>query len=591
MSPSKYFKVTLIVTSLLLTACAHVPQRAAADSAPVVAENEAQQIDESTPVVEKEDESKANLPKQELTSAWLYEYLLTEVANQRGYTALAVNGSLELAEETRDPRLARRAAQIAFESGDMEKSARAFRLWQELEPEAPMPTRILASILMRGGKLQEAQVEFAKILKQDEANAGQTFLQIQQMLLSYPDKTAALKMMRDLSAPYPKVPEAHLSVAMLAHAAGDMSLALGEAKQARELRPDWNVAVALEADLLQKTAPQQGLQVLKDYLAKHADAHDIRLQYARALVEQQQFPEARAQFQHVADNTPDNPDLAFAIALLSLQMKDFQGAETQLKLALSKGKKDTDRVHYYLGQLSEAKKQNDEALTHYREVKAGEHLFGAQMRIAVLLSKQGKLDEARQVLHEYQPINTEQSVQVVLIEAQLLRDAKQYSQAYDLLQQTLQKSPNHTVLLYEAAMMADKIGKHDIAEQDLRKLIKINPQDGNAYNALGYSMLERNVRIPEAMELVEKALQLSPDDPSIMDSVGWGYYRSGKLDLSVEMLRKAYAGNPDPEIAAHLGEVLWVRGDKEEAKRVWNDSLKAHPDSELLQSVIKRYIP
>ncbi len=591
MSPSKYFKVTLIVTSLLLTACAQAPQRAAVDSAPVVAENEAQHDDESTPVAEKEDESRANLPKQELTSAWLYEYLLTEVANQRGYTALAVNGSLELAEETRDPRLAKRAAQIAFESGDMEKSARAFRLWQELEPEAQMPTRILASILMRGGKLQEAQVEFAKILKEDEANAGQTFFQIQQMLLGYPDKPAALKIMQELSAPYPKVPEAHISVAMLARAAGDTSLALGEAKQARELRPDWSVAAGLEADLLQKTAPQQGLQVLKDYLAQHPDAHDVRLQYARALVEQQQFPEARTQFQHVADHTPDNPDLAFAIALLSLQMKDFQGAETQLKLALGKDKKDTDRVHYYLGQLSEAKKQNDEALAHYREVKTGEHLFGAQMRISVLLSKQGKLEAARQVLHDYQPINPEQRIQVVLIEAQLLRDAKQYSQAYDLLQKTLQQSPNHTVLLYEAAMMADKIGKHDIAEQELRKLMQISPQDGNAYNALGYSMLERNVRIPEAMELVEKALQLSPDDPSIMDSVGWGYYRSGKLDLSVEMLRKAFAGNPDPEIAAHLGEVLWVRGDKDEAKRVWGDSLKAHPDSELLQSVIKRYIP
>ncbi|NNM70657.1 MAG: tetratricopeptide repeat protein [Gallionella sp.] len=594
MNSTKY----LIVASLLLTACAQVPQQAepvpsasAANAAPVSDPSGNDEQPDSPDQSATVQPSEADLPKQELTGALLYEYLVSEIASQRGYKTLAANGSEDLAIKTRDPRLAKRAAQLAFESGDMEKSVAAFKFWQEIEPGASIPSRMLASIWLRGGDLEQSKAEFAKVLKDDAANANETFLQIEQILEAYPDKPAALAMMRELAAPYPRMAEAHWSVARLARAAGDVSLALSEAKQARSLRPDWDLAVALEAELLQKSAPQQSLQVLRDYLAKHPSAYEIRLQYARVLVEQQQYPAARAEFQRVADHNPDNPDLVFAIALLSLQMNDLQGAETELKQALGKGKKDQDTVQYYLGQLSEAKQQDDEAIAHYREVKEGEHVFASTMRIAYLLSKHDKLDEARQILHQLQPANNLQRSQMVLVEAQLLRDAQKYDEAYQVLQQGLEQLPNHPVLLYETAMMADKIGKYDVTEQYLRKLIQMNPQDANAYNALGYSLLERNVRIPEAVGLVEQALQLAPDDASIIDSVGWGYYRSGKLDDSVKMLRRAFAANPDPEIASHLGEVLWMRGDKAEAQQILQTSLKAHPDNEPLQAVIKKLIP
>ncbi|MGB8517981.1 MAG: tetratricopeptide repeat protein [Gallionella sp.] len=582
----------LIVASLLLSACAHTPQHAAAN-VPVSVEDAAQATEEQSDAAEPvtDAKSEADLPKQELTDAMLYEYLVAEIGNQRGYKALAVTGSAELAKQTRDPRLAKRAAQLAFESGDMEKAVTGFKLWQELDPKADAPTRMLATILLRGGRLDESQTAFAKALQDDPAHLGETFLQIEQMLSAYPDKSAALDMMRKLAAPYPKIAEAHWSVAQLARLSGDMPTALDEAKQARALRPDWDMAVSLYAILLQSAAPQQGLQVLKDYLGKHPDAYEMRLQYARALVEQKQFPESREQFQRVAEHNPDNPDLAFAIALVSLQMNDLQGAENELKQSLGKGKKDQDTVQYYLGQLSEAKKNDDEAIAYYREVKAGENAFAAKMRITYLLSKHGKLDEAREFLHQQTAENNLQREQMCLIEAQLLRDAKRYDDAYQVLQQGLEKLPSNPVLLYETAMMADKTGKYDVAEQDLRKLIQLTPDDANAYNALGYSFLERNVRVPEAVALVEKALQLAPDDAAIIDSVGWGYYLSGKLDDSVTMLRRAYAANPDPEIASHLGEALWARGDKDEANKLLQNSLKAHPDNEQLQAIIKKIAP
>lgn len=567
----------IIFGSLLLTACAQAPARPAAVHPVDGHESPA----EAAPV----------LPNVELSDELLFEFLLTEIASQRGDVALAVRGSSDLANKTRDPRLAMRAAQLALQSGQLDKAIEALKVWREVEPASPLAMRMYSSALLRSGRLDEARQELIAVLKAEQASAGHIFYQMYQMLAPYPDKEASLKLMIELAQPYPRVAEAHWAVAQLAQASGDQKLALDEARLARSLRPEWDLAASLEAFLLQRNAPQQGLKVLSRYLSDYPDAHEIRLQYARALLEQKQFKQARDEFQRLADVNPGNPETAFAIALISLQMKDFKGAEEYLKQALSKGKKDHDTVRYYLGQLGEAKKSDDEAIGHYREVKGGEYLFAAQIRIAYLLSKRGQLAEALQQLHQLQAADDQQRVQLISVEAQLLREANRLSEAYQVMQNGLARMPDHPDLLYGAAMLAESIGKPDVFERLMRKLIRIQPDHAHAYNALGYGLMERNERIPEALQLVEKALQLAPDDPAIMDSVGWGYYRSGRLDESIKMLRRAFAGSPDPEIAAHLGEVLWQRGDKAEARKIWLDSLNDHPDSPELQAVIKKFMP
>lgn len=567
----------LIVGSLLLTACAQAPVRQEAVS-PVNPH-------------ETKDDAALVLPNVELTDELLFEFLLTEIANQRGQTGLAARSSLDMAMKSRDPRLARRAAQLAVESGQMDAAIAALKVWRELEPNSTVAMRMSASVLLRGGKLDEARQEIVQVLKAEGAHDGLVFVQLYKMLASYPDAGAALNLMREVAQPYPKVAEAHWAVAQLAQSAGDEKLALDEIRLARSLRPEWDMAVSLEARLLQRTEPQQGLEVLQRYLSDYPKAGDIRLQYARALLEQKQYGRARDQFQRLSDEDPENPEMAFAVALISMQMNDLQGAEAQFKQALSKGKKDQDAVQYYLGQLSEARNNEEEATAYYRNVKGGEFFFSAQVRVAYLLSKRGELAEARQLLQQVQADNVQQRVQLALVEAQILRDANQLEEAYQLLQKALAKLPDNPDLLYGTAMMAEKVGKLDVFEQLLRKLIQVKPDYAHAYNALGYSLLERNERIPEAVTLVEKALQLAPDDPAIMDSVGWGYYRVGRLDDSVKMLRRALTANPDPEIAAHLGEVLWVRGDKRAAQKVWQDSLKANPGNAVLQAVMKKFIP
>ncbi|NOU01953.1 MAG: tetratricopeptide repeat protein [Gallionella sp.] len=575
----------LILSSVLLTACAHQPaQKVAAQDIPQVTQTE-----KSEPPEQEVVDTRV-FPNVELTDELLYQFLLTEIANQRGETDVAVKASASLANKTRDPRVAMRAAQLAMESGQMDKAIDAIKLWREIEPTSAIAKRMLSSVLLRAGKLDEARTELAGMLKEDQANAAPTFIHLFQVLTAYPDKQAALNLMSDLTQPYPDMAEAHWSVAQLAQMAGDEKRALTAAKRASDLRPDWDMAASLEAMVLQKKAPQQGLDRLKNYLIRYPDAREIRMQYARALLDQKQYKLSRDEFQHLANDNPDSSEMAFAIAMISLQIQDYQGAEDQLRQALNKGKKDQDTVRYYLGQLEEAKKNEAEAIENYRQVSGGEYQFPAQVRIAYLLNKQGELAAAINILHQTSATGNQQRVQLIILESKLLLDAKQHAEAYKVLQQSLAMLPNNPDLLYETAMLAEKNGKPIESEKLLRKLIRIKPDDAHAYNALGFSLIERNERIAEAVKLVEKAMQLEPDDAAIIDSVGWGYYRSGRLEESIQLLRRAFANNPDPEIAAHLGEVLWMSGNHGEARTIWEDNLKSSPENVQLRAVIKKFL-
>ena len=566
-----------IIFPMLLAACAQAPQRAAAP-APVAPPKGA--VAKAEPA----------LPDIELTDDLLYEFLLGEVAFQRGHNDLAARTYLDLAQETRDPRVAQRAAQVALRARDLDKAAEAFKLWLELEPDSEIAKQMLSTLLLTSGKLEEAEPYLKELLASEPDNAGHNFMQLYPLIAHNPDKQAVFRLVNDLAQPYPKVAEAHWVLAQAAEAAGKHDLALAQAQQVNSLNPRWEMSALLQAQLLRYDDPQRALKVLQKYLSGNTDANEVRLLYARMLLDQKHYKQARAEFRRLLKSHPENAELAFAVALLSLQMGELGPAEQELKQALANGKKDQDTVYFYLGQLNEAKKDYATALQDYRKVQGGEYHYQAQLRTAFLLGKQGKLDEALGVLHHTAAQSNRQRVQLVLFEAQLLTNVKRYQDAYEVLRQGLKNLPSHPDLLYEAALMADRIGKPDELEKLIRKLIEEQPNNANAYNALGYSLLERNVRVQEGMKLVEKAYSLSPNDAAITDSMGWGYYRLGKLDKSLEFLRRAFKLDPDPDIAAHLGEVLWVHGDKDEAKKIWSDTLKLHPDNKALQAVMKKFL-
>jgi len=584
------FKLSAIYLPLLLVACAHAPQQIPTDQETEDQDTQQQVLDTNAVLPTMTEAEKERVyPKMELSSQMLYTFLLADIAAQRGQPELAAQAYIAMARSTRDVRVVQRAAQLAYESRQMEQTIEAFKLWHEIDPQAAMPKQMMATVLVSGGKLEEAKPYLVELLASDTDNAGRNFAQIYPLFGRYADKQSVYKFLRELAQPYPRVAEMHWVLAQAAEGAAQHEEALKEARLARDLRPEWEGAVLLEAQLLQAKAPAEALLVTKKFLAAYPEAHEVRLYYARALLEQKQYAESRAQFQKLLKIKPDNAELAFAIALLSIQMGELDRAEVELKQTLSVGKRDSATVHYYLGQLNEAKKNDAVALQEYQQVKEGEYVFQSRMRIAYLLVKAGKLNEARTVLQQTPAKNNQQRAQLILIEAQILREAKKFELASQVLNQGLEKLPNNPDLLYEAAMLAEKQGKPAASEELLRKLIKVAPDHAHAYNALGYSLLERKVRLDEAMQLVEKAYQLDPDDAAIMDSMGWGYYLSGNLTKSIEFMRRAYAIYPDPEIAAHLGEVLWQQGARDEAKNIWQENLKKNPDNATLKAVMKKF--
>jgi tetratricopeptide (TPR) repeat protein len=573
---------------VVFAGCALTPPQPAADGDEPQDEFEADAPAGDARAVAPDPVDRSALPNQELTENLLYEFLLAEIAGQRGNVALSAQAYVDLAKRTRDPRIARRATEVALYARMNNAAVDAATIWHETEPGSTRPLEALAGLLITAGRYDDALPNLKKLLAGSANDTANGFTQLTRTLANAQDKGAALKLVQSLAADHPRLAEAHFAVARAAVNGGDERLALEEARKAGQLRPDWEAPVLLEAQLLQKVSVDQAASRLTGHLKKHPAARETRLAYARLLVAQKRFGDARAEFQKLMAGVPDSSDMAFAVALLSLQLKDYDAAEKYLRSLIESPYRDKDGVRLYLGQIAEERKNLPEALRWYGEVGEGEQYVQAQVRYAQVLARQGKLDEARARLQQAAAKSSQQRVQLILAEAQLLRDANQPNAAFDLVGQALDRVPNNPELLYDYAMLAEKIERVDILEASLRKLIEIRPEHAHAYNALGYSFAERNQRLPEARELIEKALQLAPDDSFIIDSMGWVLYRMGNLKDSLGYLRRAFAGRPDPEIAAHLGEVLWALGERAEAERVWGDATRETPENETLVNTIKR---
>jgi tetratricopeptide (TPR) repeat protein len=572
----------------LVAGCAANPPQPGSPGGEAQEESDSDLSSGETPAIASEPENRSTYPDQELTENLLYEYLLAEIAVQRGNVALSAQAYVDLAKRTRDPRIARRATEVALFARMNNAAIEAATIWHEADLGSTRALEALAGMLVSVGRYDEALPRLKELLASSTGDPASRFTLLPRMLANAQDKQAALRLTQNLAADYPKVPEANFAVARMAANVGEDRIALDEIRKARQLRPDSESAVVLEAQILQKTSPDQAAVVLAAYLQNYPQAREARLAYARTLVAQKRFTEARTEFQKLMTGLPDSTEMAFAVALLSLQLKDYDSAEKYLKGLLNSPYRDKDGVRIYLGQVAEERKNLPEALKWYGEVGEGEQYVQAQIRYAQVLAKQGKLNEARAGLQQAAAKNSQQRIQLVLAEAQLLRDANQPKAAFDLVGQALDRVPNNPDLLYDYAMLAEKIERVDILESSLRKLIEVRPEHAHAYNALGYSLADRNQRLPEAQALIEKALKLAPDDSFIIDSMGWVLYRRGNLKDSLAYLRRAYAGRPDPEIAAHLGEVLWALGERSEAERVWGDATKDSPDNETLANTIKR---
>ena len=535
----------------------------------------------------------APLPDVELTPSLLYELVAAEIAGQRGGATVSFTKYLELARRTRDPRLAQRAAEIAFFERDNVKALEAATLWREFDPGSMDARQTLSGLLINAGRSEEALPLLQQLLAADPANVAEGFLQLNRMMARNNDRQATLSIIRRLAADYPKVAEAHGAVAQAAATAQEDDSAIRAAREAARLKPDWEFPALLAAQLLSKRSAAEASNELAGYLKLNPASTEARLALARSLIAEKKYAEAREQFVRVERDAPDNTDVQYALGLLALDSRDYATAEKYLKAALTRESRDRNLVLLYLGQVMDEQKRFAEAREWFGLVARGDHYLSAQSRIAQTYSKEGKLAQGRTHLQAAAGAapNNQQRVQFILAEAQLLRDAGEHKEAFAALEKSLDKLPNHPDLLYEFAMTAEKIERIDLLESNLKKVIQLKPDNAQAYNALGYSLADRNERLSEARDLIEKALKIAPDDSFIIDSMGWVMYRLGNLPRAYELLKKAYDGRQDPEIAAHLGEVLWQMNRRAEADGIWREALLRNPENETLKATIKRFKP
>lgn len=579
----KYFRSTLLFAAL----AALFSQQALAADEVTPAKKRPPAKEAKRPVTNNPKSASEQLLDQ--SGQQVFQVLVAEMALQYGDTSLATKAYSDLSLRTRDPRVLERTVEIAGYARRFDIALEAAKLWLDVEPDSVRAQQMLTSMLIMSNRMDELAPTLIRMLEMDRAALGVNLLGLNRMFARNEDRVAVFNLIEKVCRPFFGVAEAHYAVAIAANSAAMHERAQAEANRALELRPEWEMAALLQAQIAARTSTAQAITYLQAFVDRNPMARDVHLQLARALVGEKRYDEARQHFNQLLKGFPNNPDVVYPVALLALQQNDLVVAETQFNRLLALDIPDKSIAYYYLAQIAEEKGKLDEALGLYAKVESGDQMVQARMRSAQILAGQGKLDEARKLLSEASTGSEEQSIQFAIAEAALLRKAKQPQAAFDLLDARLEQQPDNAELLYETALLAERLDQLEIMERRLRRLIELQPGYAQAYNALGYSFAERGIRLPEARELIDKALTLLPNDTFILDSLGWVLYRQGDLSGALATLERAYGMRDDPEIGAHLGEVLWALGRKDDAQKLLRAAQKKHPDNEPLADAVKKF--
>ncbi|HGX93847.1 MAG TPA: tetratricopeptide repeat protein [Candidatus Tenderia sp.] len=544
--------------------------------------------DEAKAEVLKPQPPELKLPDVELTADLLNKVLLAEVAVQRAQYAVAVELYRDLAVETRDPRLAEHATRVALFARDMAVAKETGEIWLELSPTNLDARQIMTALYVKSGEYDRALGLLDGLL--DEAAAGDQdrYMLILRLLGREQDKEGARILMEKFLERHPDDVAGLYAYAQLALRDGKTEEADKASEHLLELKPDWSSAVVLRTRILQATnRGDEALAYLGGVVKRKGDDNDLRAVLGRMLLDAGDYKAAQVQFEHILKSDPDKVDVLFLAAGVASQLKDFDRAKAHF-LHLNQLGERQDESAFFLGDIEEREGHFDQAIGWYDQVRQGNNYLDARGRSALLMARMGDLDGARAHLSAVVPRNDVQRLKLFLIEGEVLRETKHYQEAFDLYTQGLEVLPGNTALLYARAMVADVLGRLDVLEQDLQAILEQQPDHVEALNALGYVLADRTHRFKEAEAYIKRALELRPEAAHILDSYGWVKYRQGQFDEAVKYLRQALERNFDPEIAAHLGEVLWVKGDRNEARTVWDEALKKRPESPVILDLRRR---
>ena len=524
-----------------------------------------------------------------LTGQVLYKLLVGEFAGYRGEMSLSLDSYMDVARETRDAGVAARAAKLAVFARNEEKALEAARLWSEAAPSSVEARQVLASLLIRTGDVDGAVTQLEEIVRTLTDPPGAGFQRAADLLVAEQDLEAASVAMERLVRGHEDDAAAHFALARLFVRTGRIEEAAAAIDRAYELDPDDARTAVLRARVRQRANDAEGaLRVLEEFIERVPGSSMARMTYARLLVDTRRYEQARAEFVRLVADEPGNDDARYALGLLLVQTDRLEEAKQQFE-KLAGGYSRRDAAHYYLARIAESEQRLEDAIASYRHVRRGEHRLNAQIRAAVLLAESGDLEAARRHLHGVRTGSDQERVRIHSAEAGLLTRAERYDEAMAVYDAALRELPGSSDLLYARGMLAVKMDRLDLLERDMRDIISREPDNADALNALGYTLADRTDRYEEAYALIKRAIELKPDDHYIIDSLGWVLHRMGRHEEALVQLRRAMSINPDPEIAAHIGEVLWVLGKKDEARAVWSTALEATPDDERLLDVIERF--
>ena len=518
----------------------------------------------------------------------LYQLLVAEVAGYRGEYSTALEKYVDMALKTRDAGVAQRAAMLAVYLKRYEEALTTSKIWVEQEPDSIEARRYLSEQLLRIGDMEQAIVHMEAI-----KNLGglANFESFAYSAANMDDKgrEVLLEAMSRMLAEYPGDEQLMFSKAVLLEQSGQLEEALQLANQLLVSKKDINVIVLKVNALKDLLRTDEALVFLESTLEELADKRRLRLIYARMLFEAERLVDAEKQYEQVHQQAPNDSDILFALALISMEQGKDESAKGYLNQMIRFNRR-ANEAHYYLGSIADKNDKIPQAISEYKMVGPGREYLAAQVRIAALLADQDRLDDARAHLENQRANNPDRYNRLVMIEGQLLSERGHEAEFFELLEMVIKKQPENVELLYFRAMTGQSLGRLDVLEQDLLRVIEIDPGNADAMNALGYTLADQTDRHDEALVLIERALEIKPNEAAFIDSLGWVQYRLENYKDAVTNLRKALSLFDNDEVAAHLGEVLWVSGEQQEARNVWQKALDARPDSDILKRVIKRFV-
>lgn len=541
------------------------------------------------------------VPDVELTGEILFQILAADFAAQQGAWASAINTGLELARVTRDARMAKRALEYALAGDNLPRAWDAARLWVELSPNDPEAQQAEMMLAAANGSTEN----LARTLREQirtSPDKAETIVQAQQILSRLTDKAQALALLDEmLGGSARDLPEARAALAQAAFEAGEHERALDEARAALRLRPDWDMAAAMVLQFGLHVEPEQVLASTRSYIERHPDARELRLALVSALVQRDDFDGALKEVRAMSRHSPEDFELLYLHGAISYEAGRPRDAEKWLNeyIQVESGRRNASRDEFdptsslsdaqlLLARIAEEEGHYDRAVEILGTMEATEGAFIARLQQAVVRGKQGRVDEAMRLIDTAEPQDEREQVLQALTRGQILRAAGRIDEAIRSLQAASITMPDSTEIRYDLAMLYENQDRLTEMEQQLRRIISMDPSHAHAYNALGYTLADRNMRLGEAEQLITRALQLDPNDPSILDSMGWVLYRQGDYARAIEYLQRAWLGRPDAEVGVHLGEVFWANDQRNEATEIWRAVQAQDPDNALLRETLQR---